>query len=242
MLIQTNAIVLQQFRYTDNSIIAHVLTESHGKIPLIIRASRGRKSKNKALYFQPFYILELELDYKDKREIQGIKELRVKESLYNITSDVRKNTIVMFLAEILQKTLKDQQVDNALFQFVYHSIILFENMEEGSSNFHLYFTIQFMKFLGFYPGNEYSEDFPYLSAEAGLFVSSPELSSSCFTKEESMMFSYFMKISPADLPLVNISRMSKTLCLQAILSYYEEHIPGFKNLKSYDVLREVFSQ
>lgn len=81
MHLKTQAIVLNQFRYSDNSFIAHVLTENHGRIPLLIHSGKSRKSGGKHVYFQAMYLLELDMDYKENRELQRVKEIKDRKSV-----------------------------------------------------------------------------------------------------------------------------------------------------------------
>jgi len=240
MLIRTKAIVLNQFRYSDNSIIAHVFTQTHGKLSLFVRGGSKRKSNGKQRYFQPLFLLETDLEYKEKREIQAVKEVKISNPLHSISSDFRKQSIAMFLAEILNKSIRSEQPDDALFHFAYHNILLFEHLTNGSSLFHHYFLAQLMKYLGFLPGNKMTEINTFLDTESGLFVDSSQLNSACFTKIESKLIANFTEISADMLPNLKITKKNRQIALESILFYYSKHVPGFEKLKSYSVLKEVY--
>ncbi len=241
MLIRTKAIVLNQFRYSDNSTIAHVLTQSHGKLSLFVRESAKQKTNSKQRYFQPLFLIDLELEYKEKREIQSIKEIQASPPLNGIVSDIRKQSIAIFLAEALSKSIRSEQPDDALFDFIYHNVLLFEHLKKGSNLFHHYFLVQLMKYLGFSPGNRLTEATPYLDTESGLFVSPGLLNTACFNKLESKLLAAFTDINADMLLNLNMPRDKKQIALESILFYYSKHVPGFDKLKSYAVLREVFS-
>jgi DNA repair protein RecO (recombination protein O) len=241
MLIRTKAIVLNQFRYSDNSTIAHVLTQSHGKLSLFVRSSVKRKTNAKQRYFQALFLLELDLEYKEKREIQSIKEVKISNPLHNIASDIRKQSIAMFLAEVLSKSIRAEQPDEALFDFVFHNVLLFEHLSKGNSLFHHYFLAQLMKYLGFAPGNRLSESTPFLDTEAGLFVPASQLTTACFNEMESKLLAAFTDINAEMLPNLKMTQANKQLSLESILFYYSKHIPGFDKLKSYEILKAVFS-
>ena len=241
MQLKTPAIVLNQFRYSDSSFIAHVLTEKHGRLPLLVHSGKSRKSGGKHVYFQPLYLLELDVDYKENRDIQHVRELKPIEVLHNISTDIRKQSIALFLAEVLQRSIRSGQVDDALFYFVYHSVGMFEHMKEGSNLFHHYFLAQLMKFLGFAPGNSYSETYRLLDTEAGLFVGYGKLNPVCLNETESRMIQFFLDIKAEELPGVKLSKEKKNNLLESILLYYSKHIPGFDSLSSYQILKDVFA-
>jgi DNA repair protein RecO (recombination protein O) len=240
MLIRTKVIVLNQLRYSDNSIIAHVLTQSHGKLSLFVRGSMKRKTTDKQRYFQPLFLLDVDLEYKAKREIQGVKDVKINEPLHQIASDFRKQSIAIFLAEVLSKTIHSEQPDEALFEFVFHNVLLFEHLTKGGGIFHHYFLVQLMKYLGFSPGNRFTELTPYLDTESGLFVSDHQLTATCFNRNESKLVDAFSDIDVDLLPNLTMTREKKQIALESILLYYSKHVPGFDKLKSYAVLKDVF--
>ncbi|MDA3909840.1 MAG: DNA repair protein RecO [Bacteroidales bacterium] len=241
MLIRTKAVVLNQFRYSDNSTIAHVLTQSHGKLSLFVRGSTKGKTNGKQRYFQPLFLLDADLEYKEKREIQNIKEIRISDPLQNISSDIRKQSVAIFLAEALSKSIHPEQPDDALFDFVFHNVLLFEHLNKGSNLFHHYFLVQLMKYLGFSPGNKLTESMPFLDTESGLFVPASQLTTACFNETESKLLAAFTDINADLLPNLNMTREKKQIALESILFYYSKHVPGFDKLKSYNILKGVFS-
>ncbi len=240
MLFKSKAVAINHFRYNDNSFIAHVLTDSHGKIPLLIRSGKSKHTQGKHVYFQPLYLLEIDIDFKENRELQYIKSLKPIEVLHHISTDIRKQSIALFLAEVLQKSIKNQEIDKSLFQFVFHSVKMFEQMKANSSIFHHYFLSQLMKYLGFEPGNSYSDNNEFLDTEAGLFVNYHQTSSVCLSKEESKLIDFFINISAEELSEIHLNRTQKTQLLEGLILYYGKHIPGFEKLNSYQILKEVF--
>ena len=58
MIIQSQAIVLKSFSYSETSIIARCFTREMGKISVIIRGAKRKNSPN-AAYFQPANYLDL---------------------------------------------------------------------------------------------------------------------------------------------------------------------------------------
>ena len=59
----------------------------------------------------------------------------------------------MFISELLYKTLKEEEANPALFDFLINAIQLLDIKDEGIQNFHLVFLLHYMKYLGIYPFN-----------------------------------------------------------------------------------------
>lgn len=240
MLIDTEAICLQQYRYTDNSIIVHLYTAEKGKIPLIIQGARSRKSKSKAVLFQPLNILDVSIDYKEKREVQRLKEARIAFPLNDIGENIHKKSIALFLAEVLHKTLKTEVADPELFQFLIKSISFFDAMHNSYAYFHLLFLIKLSRKLGFLPGNQRSPRNKIFHLDAGLFVSDTEKDASCLNAVDSAHLDSILRLDYVSLDALKLSRQQRTRLLFNLILYFQAHIPAFGSLKSYDVLKTLY--
>ena len=125
--------------------------------------------------FMPFSILELDIDYRNTREIQKIVEARTVLPLQNIYTDPVKNAETLFLAEMLGQTLKEPEPNPQLFAFVAQAIQVLNLIDEGKANFHLCFLLQLCSFLGFSPNMEsYRPDYCFDMLN-GIFTSSRPL-------------------------------------------------------------------
>ncbi|MCK7537534.1 MAG: DNA repair protein RecO C-terminal domain-containing protein [Marinilabiliales bacterium] len=102
--------------------------------------------------------------------MQSVKEVRNAFVFSAIPYDLRKSSVALFIAEILYKTIREQEANYELFEYLFHTIQMLDLKPDGISNFHLYFLIQLTKYLGFYPANSYSEINPYFDLQNGSFV------------------------------------------------------------------------
>jgi DNA repair protein RecO (recombination protein O) len=136
---KTRGIVLQQIKYSDSQIIAHIYTEQFGRQAFMFRRAKSKKSGNSLNFLQPLFLLEIEAQIKDKRQIQRARELRNYPHFNNIPFDITKSSIAIFLAEILSRVLKEEEANAELFNFLYHSVLLLDEEKEHFANFHLLF-------------------------------------------------------------------------------------------------------
>lgn len=240
MFVKTNAIVINRIKHTDSRLIANILTPQYGKIAILVHNKRSKRSKGNGIFFQPLNILHTEINIRENKNIQNLKEVEFDEQFDTLNTDFHKQSIAIFLAEILNKTIRESEPSPELFNFTRQNILLFDNIKENSNNFHLFFLAHLMKYLGFAPGNEISEKNKFLDADTGLFVGEDKLNSSCFTNRESKIINYFINMSADNISDKKISRIDRSSGLETILEYYSFHIPNFKNLKSYDVLKSIY--
>ncbi len=59
MLCTTKGIVIHHFKYAEKSVIAKIYTEKYGLQSFLMNGVRNAKSKNKAVYFQPLSLVEI---------------------------------------------------------------------------------------------------------------------------------------------------------------------------------------
>lgn len=240
MLCKTRGLTLHYIKYSDSSVIACVYTEFAGRKSFIINNVRGKNSATSIGLFQPLTILEMDIYYREKKELQRIKEARIITPLQNIPFDIRKNTIALFLAEVLYKTLREEIGNEPLFGFLLNSIQLLDCNTRGTANFHLLFLLELSKYLGFYPLQNYSDENPIFDMLNGKFVSLLPVHPYYLDKTYSLMLNDLMKLSFTTIYSMELNHTQRFELLSKILEYYYLHLEGIGKIKSLEVLKEIF--
>lgn len=240
MIRKTKGIVLHSFKYGDTSIISNIYTQSHGKVSFLIQGARKQKANLKANLFQPLFLLDMEIYYKEKRQLQKIKEARMDYPFETILFDDSKRSIAIFLAEVLNKSIQSEDHDNQLFEFIAAHIKMLDLKEKGLANFHLYFLIQLTKFLGFYPQNNFNAGNSFFDLKNGYFTSSKPFHNHYLNREESEIFHQIMEYSPDQHEDKDIPGKVRKKLLDQIINFYYLHHPTRMQLKSYEILKELF--
>ena len=241
MLAVTEGIVLNFIKYGESSVIATILTRDFGRHSYIVNASRSKKSKNKAGLLQPLFLVDLEVYQKQTREVQRIKSLRSNHVYQNIPFEIIKSTQAIFLAEILSKTIHEHESYPEMYDFIKSALMYFDLMEEGVANFHIYFLFRLTEYLGFMPDTNQAEFEGWFDLNKGTIVGF-EPSHPLFANKE--LTSYlkqlsFLKIN--ELGELKISGNTRDGLLSVLVDYYRLHFDNLGEIKSLDVLREVFS-
>ncbi|MDP4186048.1 MAG: DNA repair protein RecO [Bacteroidota bacterium] len=240
MIVKTRGIVLHFIKYSETSVIATVYTEMLGLQSFLIKGIRGKKSKGKANILQPLSLLEMDVFYKEKRELQTLGEFRSSYPFNSIPYDIRKTTIAIFLAEILYRSIKEHEANAPLFDFLENSIRMLDMLEEGVSDYHLYFLCHYSGFLGFAPENNYSEENCFFDMKAGRFVAIEPRHPSYMKVKESSAFSCLLSVSPLELLNLNINHKERIALLDRLLDYFTMHFEAMEQLNSLNVLKELF--
>ena len=139
MLVETKALVLHSIKYKDSSLIAHCYTETLGIQSFMLKGIlSAKKGKIRKANFQPLTLLKLQFKRKNIGGLNFIKELRVEQPYQSIYTSIEKNTIVLFLSEVLYKSLREEESNPLLFEYLENAVLWLDS-HDTVANFHLLF-------------------------------------------------------------------------------------------------------
>lgn len=242
MITKTRAIALHYTRYSETSVIAHIYTEQFGRLSLMVKGALRPRSKFKAILFEPFTLLELEITPPNpiKHSLIIPKEVRLAPVLHTLRQDVRKTTIALFLSELLYRSVRDEQADSALFAFLFNSIQILDILPDGIGVFHIWFGFNLAGYLGFAPTQNFSESNKYFNIQTGGFEPNVPIHTEYLNEEESRYLSIFLASNANELHLNIPPTNIRNALIDKMLLYFQRHHEGMKNLKSLSILKELF--
>jgi DNA repair protein RecO (recombination protein O) len=241
MLEKTRGIVLHQIKYTDSGIVAQLYTRNYGRQSFLIRGMRNRKAGKHNILFQPMFILDIEMQYKQAREMQIMKEFSVFFTPYDIHSNIKKSVVAIFLGEVLTSVLKEESPHEEMFDFIEESIIYFDKSTEGYANFHIAFLAGLSSYLGFEPSLRSGTDDRFFDLKNGAFVPVPPVHGFYAATDVSSVLASFFSASYEACGSISLTGTLRNEVLETLMKYYSLHLPGLRKIKSLEVLKEVFS-
>lgn len=238
MLEKSEGIVLQNIKYADKKSILKIYTKQFGLLTFNSFISNAKTSKTKPALVFPLSQVEICFSNKQNRDVQQLNEVRP----LNVYSDLNKNYnklgIAQFLNEVLNKCIKEQHGSEELFDFICNSYKWLDEQTENYGSFHIYFLFELSKLLGFEPHNNYEPGICYFDTREGKF-SSIQLSFPLgFDKQQSELFK---KLFTSNLLQANFTKTEKAELLECLLAYYRLHVAGFNEVRSLEVLKELFA-
>jgi DNA repair protein RecO (recombination protein O) len=240
MLNSTKGIVLYRQKYSDSSSIVRIYTEKFGKQAYLIYGTGSKKSKSQSNLLQPLFILDLTVYHKPEGTLQKVKEFSASAQLHSLPNSIQKTTISFFLAEMIDKILKENQPDTVCFEFIEKSIQILDLLPQSVSNFHLIFLFQWSRYLGFFPENNFSESKQIFDMVAGKFITGIPQHPHYLNAEKSRLFFSIFQIGLNVPQTLKINSEERNELLDFIIEYYNLHLEKTGKIKSLDVLRNVF--
>lgn len=240
MLQKLRGIVLHHINYSETSLILHLYTDQKGRISVIIPGARGKRKNKKISLYHNLALLDIEVYFKTSRDLQQIKEAKAIVPMAGLTGDPIKSTIALFLSEILYRTLKEEEANPELFSFLENSLKYFDLAEEGIANFHLYVLIHLTRFLGFFPVDNKINEGDWFDLRAGRFSSLLPEGSNRLNTDVSSLLAKFLQANIEEANTIKIKRQQRNDLLEALLEFYNIHMPEMGEIRSFKVLKEIF--
>ena len=154
-----------------------------------------------------------------KSELWSLRGIHSRDSLEGIRGNIHKNTMTMFLSEVLFRTLHDGAVEDGLYEWCVGGILALNALESDFSNFHVRFLLEFAGALGFRP--TYADIVP-------------------FTQEYPAEMRQMLQSSFSEAMLVPLSGPVRNSLCESVLRYLEYHTDQSIRVKSLAVLRELY--
>ena len=238
MIINTQGIVLNTIRYSDSSVIAKIYTGSSGLRSFMVRTGKGRTALLRMSTLQPLSLIELSFDKDDKKGLRTPRSLERSKTMNAIPFDTAKTCIALFMAEVIARSIGEEEANGKLFNFLQMSVIMLDEEHEIVNNFHLKFMLEFSSFLGFYP-HERMAGQSHFDLVEGEFSSSDILHPYVISGPALEAFQKLIEAPFSEHFKPRISNSVRRELLQHLVDYFKLHLEGMKEIISHKVLEEV---
>ena len=240
MIEKFEGVVLRTLKYNDGLMIADVYTAQRGRMSFLVPVSHSKRSRVRSVLFQPLSMLSFTANVKAGRGISRIADVQPYLMYSSIPNDVVKSSIALYLAELMTYALREDGADASLFAFLEQSFTLFDNLEQGYADFHLVFMVQLLRFLGIYPNLEGYVPGCHFDLAQGCAVREHPLHPNFLTPDSAASFVRLLRTGYDTMHQLALNRKLRGEYLATLSVYCRLHIPEFPELKSADVLRELF--
>jgi len=241
MLHKVKGIVLHSVKYSETSVIVKIYTDLFGLKSFLIRGIRTKKSKIKPGLFQPLTLLNLVIYYKEKTSLQSIKEVHIAYPFKSLPFDIKKSSIALFINELLYNSIREEETNIALFNFLWNSCIQLDLVDGNINCFHLVFSIHLTHFLGIMPQRNYSNTRQIFNIKEGQFQSSIPEHNLYLDSENSSTLNTIISTPLEMVSILKISPSIRARLLTTIIAYFQYHLQGFREIHSHQVLHTVLS-
>ena len=216
-MIQTaGLIVLHTTKFGENSLVVHTLSKDYGRRSFLVK---GAGKKSMMSLFLPLNVLEADIIETNKSTLFTARNLIARHPLLGIRSNMFKNSMTMFMSEVLYRVVKDGASEQGLFEWCERNILMLDAIQTDFSNFHIRFLLELAVALGFSP--EAQDLMPFVG-------------------DHYPVVEKFMSLPFAESMLIPLNGQVRNEIAEEILRYIEFHTESAINVNSLKVLRELF--
>ena len=208
-------IILNHTKFGENSIVLHTLSSEYGRRGFLVKVS----PRTAMALFLPLNILEAEVTENPKSSLWFARNFVSVNPLNGIRSNIHKNTMTLFMSEVLYRVVKDQTNEDGLADWLKGQILTLDALQSDFANFHMLFLLNLCAALGFDPDL------------AGLAP---------FADKKLIHIEALLKTPFAEALLLPLSGADRNAIAESILKYIEYHTESAVNVRSLAVLREIY--
>lgn len=212
----TELIILHTTKFGENSVVVHTLSKEYGRRSFLVRGAGKRLMS----LFLPLNILEADVQESTKSTLFTARNLTSRHPLLGIRSNVFKNSMTMFMSEVLYRVIKEGAAEQGLYEWCERNILLLDAVRDDFSNFHLRFLLELAVALGFSPESRDLQP---------------------FVGDHYPTVERFMQTSFAESMLIPLNGTVRNEIAEEILRYIEFHTESSLRVNSLKVLRDLFA-
>lgn len=244
LIMQENirGIVLRTVKYGDTSLIIDLFTESRGRQSFIASIARAKRTTRSLSLWQPLSMVEFSADIRQNAgRLPKPADARTYYNYARLPFSPVKSTLALFLAEFLSAVLREEKENPLLYKYMETSLQWLDMVENPAAmaNFHLAFLMHLSRFVGIYPNlDSPTSCFDLLS---GSYCDRRPPHAHFLLHEEAKALPNLFRMDYPTMHVFRFSRKERMRILHVLNEYYRLHIPGFPELKSLEVLHELYS-
>ena len=238
---KSEGIVLRAVKCANGTTILDLYTSAMGRMQCSI-GKRGRThSSGYGMATMPLSILDIECEVHHSAPIQRLKEWKLAYTPTELPFHPFKGSIALFVAELLLRTVYEQEANAALFAFIKQSVIALDQCQRGVANFHLVFLMHLAHFLGIYPNlTSYEEGKLFHLEEAEFITTTVSEGNSLYLAEgDAKALVQLARLSYRTMYLFAMNREQRNRSLALMMDSYRIHLPGMGELRSIEVLQQL---
>jgi DNA repair protein RecO (recombination protein O) len=208
-------IVLSTTKVGEKAVVVHTLSREWGRRGFLVASAK----KAGTALFLPLNILEAEVLENPKSELWSIRNIQARDTLNGIRSNLHKNTMTLFLSEVLFRALREGAGEEGLYEWCVGSILTLDALQADFANYHIRFLLELAGALGFRPS------FVDIAPFAG---------------ENAPLLKPFLESGFSESMLIPLSGRERSTLCEVLLGYLEYHTEQPLRVKSLAVLRELY--
>ncbi|MBO4906179.1 MAG: DNA repair protein RecO C-terminal domain-containing protein [Bacteroidaceae bacterium] len=230
---------MNRLHYNDQSDVVSIYTRQRGTVGFMVRRSRRGKAGSSEAALGALSMVEVVWD-EHGGGLQRPKELSLSHSWSSLPFHPHKTAMVLLLAEFLYRALRSEQANESLFDYLTNGLQWLDEAESGYANFHVVFLTHLTRYLGFQPNITGWRENSYFDLQTACFVDSPPAHDNWLSPVEASQLPLLLRVDVRSMSRLAWNGRWRRRALTVLARYYRLHLAEFPEVRSIEVLAEVF--
>lgn len=239
----TGMVLRSPVRHNDRTDILTVYTPTHGRLSVAIGAGGGKSGRQRRAATMPLSLVEFQVTDRSTERLQRASSLAALSAYRTIYFDPVKSMLAMFMAEFLNKLLRDASPDPTMYRYIADSAALLDAVDDRRMlpNFHIAFLAGLTAFAGISPDTSGYHKDALFDMVSGRYATLPPPHRAVLSGDRVRIPLILKRMTFANQHLFRFTRLQRREVLDGLLRYFGLHFPGTDNLSSPQILSEILS-
>lgn len=240
MITKIHGIVLSVVRHNERNNVVTLYTAERGRMACLSAAGSGKSGRLRNARLQPLAIVESEINIRENRELQFLGTISTPLPWRDIYFNPSKAPIVIFLSEFLRKILHTAEADRNTWDFLTSSLAELDSANTSTANYHLAFLIRYLHLAGIAPDPTDYQPGDFFNMRTADFSPAHPGHHDILIPEDAALLPLMMRMDFRNMRRFRFNVDQRRRLLRLLLNYYSLHLPMSAEMKSLDVLQELF--
>jgi DNA repair protein RecO (recombination protein O) len=205
----------------------------------MVKGAFNRNSKSRAALFQNLHLINyVEASRPNKGSLGYLKDVQLTTVYQSIPFVMNKSAILMYISELLSKTIIEQEQNEVMFDFIVRSLLWLDLVEQDYANFPLFFTLELTRYLGFYPKANHETGYCFDMME-GSFAHDLPVHPYYFDNENAQLLAQMLNVSIDEACRMPLRVSQRRELLDGLIMFMRLHAPVMNDFHSHEVLKTV---
>ena len=234
MTLSTPGLVLRTTPYAESAVVARVFTRQLGVQSYMIKGVRSARGRVKQNMLQPLSSLDMVVYANPKTDLNHVRELAPRHP--GQMPDPVGNALRFFMTEVLYKALRAEEPLPELWDYVEQTT---SALQPPPSSLPIRFMLTVAHHLGIEPLDNHDAHHPCFDLQEGRFVAAPT-ETTLTPQLSTVLHEYLSSFHSPSLPFTPFhSSVTRRDLLDALIAYFQLHLPGFGQLHSHEILHTI---
>ncbi len=181
----------------------------------------------------------MEVYHKENGGLQRLKYANAMNPASSLQVDINKTSLSIFLAEVLYRSIQEEERNPKLFEFLLLVIEQLDKSEGRLANFHLIFMVQLSGYLGFLPATQPSNKHCFFNKREGVYETLKPDHQDWMDQQSTLILSELVKRTFSDNMKVEMSSKQRYKMIEHMITYYKLHLDKMSEIKSHRVFQAI---